>query len=603
MGIIYPGLFKINTFVPLSFNKNIYKHFLKHCLNKFTNILFYTERKKGDGSMYLNSFDDVKDITRDLVAIPSVVGAKGQETACAKKVYDFYSALPYFQERPNQVYLLKTENDVIDRHNAIAYVKGTKGKSNKTVILMGHIDTVGIDDFSPEQCMAFDSEKIKSYLLQTKNIEDLVKRDIHSGEYFFGRGSLDMKSGVAAQMYVMKYFSEHPEELNGNIVAIAHCDEEDMSHGILTGLIDFERLKKEEQFEFIASINSDYTTPMYEGDENRYIYYGAVGKLLPSFYVIGRETHVGQPYGGLDPNLITAELTKRIDLNVELCDEALGETTFPPISLKQSDLKELYTVQTANKAYCYYNFFTHSMSPKDVLEKVRKIAVESFNSVISEMNCSYQKYCSQVGYDYLPLGWKCRVYTYEEFYKEVLEIRGLSFENHMREFSVKLNKEEPYIDLRIFSIKMLEEAWKFHPDQSPAIIIYFSSSYCPRVEITGKNDNEKRLIEAVEKAVNDEKYHCKNPIVTKYFFPYISDASFMAVCDDEDSLISLKNNMPAWGDKYSHKVEDILKINVPVVNVGSHGYDGHKYTERVHEAYTFGNVPNMIYKTVCNLLY
>ncbi len=38
-----------------------------------------------------------------------------------------------------------------------------------------------------------------------------------------------MKSGVAGHMYLIKYFSEHPEELDGNIIAIAECDEEDNS--------------------------------------------------------------------------------------------------------------------------------------------------------------------------------------------------------------------------------------------------------------------------------------------------------------------------------------------------------------------------------------
>jgi arginine utilization protein RocB len=195
-----------------------------------------------------------------------------------------------------------------------------------------------------------------------------------------------------------------------------------------------------------------------------------------------------------------------------------------------------------------------------------------------------------------------RVYTYQEFYNELKSIHGDAFETHIKNFSKQLNQEQPLMDLRKFSVKVIQEAWKWSIDKSPATIIYFSSSYCPRVEVTGKDENEKRLISAVEEAIKQEQNHCSNNIVKKWFFPYISDASFMAVCDDESALVALEKNMPAWGDKYTHKVKDILEINVPVVNIGSHGQDGHKYTERVHQRYTFENVTNMIYNTVKALL-
>ncbi len=553
--------------------------------------------------MYLDSFQEVKDITKTLVSIPSIVGKDNQETNCAKKIYDYYTSLDYFKKNPKQVYLLKTDDDTIYRHSTVAYIKGTgKKASNKTIILMGHIDTVDVDDFTPDNSLAFNPDKAIEHLKTIDSLDDQIKKDIDSGDYMFGRGCLDMKSGVACQMYIMKHFSMHPEELNGNIVAIAHCDEEDMSHGILTGLKDFQRLKDVENFDYIGAINSDYTTPYYEGDENRYIYYGAVGKLLPSFYIVGRETHVGQPYGGLDPNLIASELTRSMDLNVDLCDKALGEITQPPISLRQMDLKDVYTVQTANTAYCYYNYFTHQESPKDELFKVKDVAVKSFDNVIKNLNESYEKYCDMTGSVYTDLGWRTRVYTYEEFYNELLSIHGETFKNHMMNFTHELNSNEPNIDLRVFSMKVIEEAWKWSKDKSPCIIIYFSSSYCPRVEVTGKNNNETALIDAVENAVKKERNYCKNPIVTKYFFPYISDASFMMVCDDDDSLYSLERNMPAWGEKYTHKVNDIRKINVPVVNIGSYGKDGHKYSERVHEGYTFQNVTNMIFNTIRELI-
>lgn len=551
--------------------------------------------------MYLNCLDKVKRITEDLVKIPSIVRQPRGESNCAKKIYDYYRGLDYFKAHPDRVKLVKTVDDEIERHSTLAYVKGTKGNSNKTIILIGHLDTVGVDDFGTIKEYAFSPDKLPEQLLKL-NIDEEVKRDIESGEYMFGRGALDMKSGVAGHMYLIEYFSQHPEELDGNIIAYAECDEEDNSHGIITGLKEFIKLKEKEGFEYIACINADYSTGYTPEDINRYVYFGSIGKLLPSFYVTGKETHVGQAYGGLDPNLIVAELTRLIELNTDLCDEAQGEITIPPISLKQSDFKEGYTVQTALAAYAYYNFFTHSMSPADVIKLCKEKAIEAYDNIVSYTNESYKKYCEKSKVEYKRLPWKTRVYTWEEFYNELKDIHGEEFSKHISKFAQELNENEPMMDLRIFSAKVIEEAWKWTKDKSPAIIVYFSSTFSARIEMTGKTEKEKALLNSVEASVREIQEYCENPIKTRMFYPYISDSSFMALSDDLESIDTLGKNMPAWRTKYFYNVDDVLAINVPVVNIGTFGKDGHKMTERVHMKYTFENVPNMTYRTIKALL-
>lgn len=550
--------------------------------------------------MYLQCFEEVKSITKQLVRIPSIVKSSG-ETDCAKAIYKYYSELPYFKENPEYLLLQKTENDEIERHNVIAMVKGTKGNSNRTIILMGHLDTVGVDDFGTIKEYAFDPDKLPE-MLKELNLGEEVKKDIDSGEYMFGRGALDMKAGVAGHMYLIKYFSQNPEELNGNIIAVAECDEEDNSHGIISALKVFRQWKEKYNLEYIAAINADYSTPYHEKDENAYVYFGTIGKLLPSFYVTGKETHVGQAFGGLDPNLIVAELTRLIELNPELSDEAQGEVTVPPISLKQSDFKEKYTVQTPLSAYSYYNFFTHSMSPKDVMEKVKEKAIEAFNNVVEYTNSAYKSYCERGGHVYTKLPWETRVYTWEEFYNELVQIHGDEFKDYIWKFATELNEKNPSMDLREFSVKVIEESLKWAKDKSPVIIIYYSSTFSARIEMTGKTEMERQLLDSVKESIDFVKSYSDKPIVVKMFYPYISDSSFMAISDDIEDLKALENNMPAWGTKYIYPIDDILDINVPVVNIGTFGKDGHKMTERVHMKYTFENVTNITYNTIKKLL-
>lgn len=551
--------------------------------------------------MYLQCLEDVKEITKDLVRIPSIVKTSG-ETECAKKIYEYYSNLEYYKDNPEYLLFQQTENDEIERHNTIAMVRGTKGNSNKTIILMGHLDTVGVDDFGLMKDYAFNPDELPK-ILRKLNLGDEINKDIDCGEYLFGRGALDMKAGIAGHMYLMKYFSEHLDELDGNIIAIAEADEEDNSHGIISALKVLKEWKAKYNLEYIAAINADYSTPYHEKDENRYVYFGTIGKLLPSFYVTGKETHVGQAFGGLDPNLLVAELTRNIELNPDLCDESQGEVTVPPMSLKQSDFKVGYTVQTALAAYSYYNFFTHSMSPRDVIIKMKEKAIESFDNIVKYTNESYKKYCEMGNHIYTKLPWETRVYTWEEFYNELATIHGDKFRIYLNNFAKDLHANNPSMDLRDFSVKVIDEAWtKWANDKSPAIIIYYSSLFSARIEITGKNDLEKQLLDSVKKSIEFVQDYCDKPIVTKMFYPYISDSSFMATSDDAKELKSLEKNMPAWGSKYIHPIDEMLEINVPVVNIGTFGKDGHKVTERVHMKYTFENVPNIAFNTIKRLL-
>jgi arginine utilization protein RocB len=550
--------------------------------------------------MYLDCLETVKDLTKELVRIPSIVKTSG-ESDVARWIYNYYLGLEYFKQYPEQVVLQETINDEIERHNAIAMVRGTKGDSNRTIVLMGHLDTVGVDDFGVNREAAFDPDKLPE-VLKSLNVSEEVMKDIESGEYMFGRGALDMKGGVAGHMYMIEYFSKHPEELNGNLIAIAECDEEDNSHGIISALKILLKWKEQYGLEYVAAINADYSTPYHPLDNNQYVYFGTIGKLLPSFYVTGKETHVGNSFGGLNPNSLIAEINRKIDLNSELCDEAQGEVTVPPTSLKQTDTKVGYTVQTPLAAYSYYNFFTHSMSPKEVIEKVKGKAEEAFDDLLEYMDGEYRKYCEMGKHTYTPLPYRKRVYTWEEFYNELVTIHGDKFRHYLHNFAADLNKTNPSMDLRDFSVAVIQEAWKWSVDKSPVVIIYYSSLFSSRIEMRGKTEMEKALLDAVKDSIALVQEHSEKPIVVKMFYPYISDSSFMALSDDPDELVALEKNMPSWGTKYNHPIEDILKINVPVVNIGTFGKDGHSLTERVHIKYTFENVPNMTYNTIRSLL-
>lgn len=547
----------------------------------------------------LNCRNEVLQLTDDLVNIESVVNTPG-EVDIARRLYEMLAEFPYFQKNPSHLIMPQTVNDEYERYNVLAFVKGTKRKSDRTVILMGHIDTVGIEDFGQlKEKACFPDQLMDAFL--DERLPDLVKEQLHSGEWHFGRGVLDMKSGVASHLYLLKYYSEHPEELAGNLVLLAECDEEVSSQGVLSALKDLKRWREEHGFDYIALINSDFVAPRFEGDPNRYIYKGTIGKLLPSFFITGAETHVGSAFEGLDPNFLAAELTRQISYNPDLCDEALGELPAPPVSLKQMDLKPSYTVQTALASYVYYNFFIQSWSPKDVLHKLKEQAEIAFDNAIRTLQERYEKFCRRMGEPVQQLPWRTRVLIYEDMKKLLEEEHGESFIRHMKEFKEKLLLDSS-LDTRMFAARVVEEEWNWMKDKSPAIILFYSSLYSPRLELTGKNEKEQNLLNALEEAVENVQPHYAHPIVTRNFFPYICDMSCVALSDDDAGILAVSENNPGWGTKHYVEYQDIRDINVPAINIGPYGYDAHKKYERMEIQYSAEIVPNVTNEVIRRLL-
>lgn len=546
-------------------------------------------------------FKRTEELTVELVKIRSVNKAPGEETRLAEFIFDYYKDLPYFKERPQQLIMQKTLDDVVSRHNTIAYVKGTKeGGSPQTVILMGHFDTVGIEDFSDFSDYATRPKELPEILRANFKLSDEVLRDIDSGKYLFGRGALDMKSGIALQMLIMEYFSRHPQELRGNIVALHTCDEEDSSKGIISSLKVLSDLREKEGFEYITSINADYTTNAFPSDVDYYVYLGTIGKYLPACSIFGKEAHVGQPFAALDPNFLAALITKNVSLNPELCDLAAGELTQPPISLKQKDFKDEYTVQTALASQVYFNVFSHGKSAEAVMRDFERIVDESMEEAIELLDMRYRKFCKMANISYTPLPWKKNIIRYEDLLREVVE-RNPSFLEELKAFKDRLHEREPEKDLREFNHEVIQFVWDRREDSSPGIVVYFASVLIPPLEIRGESENEKRLLQCLDEVLAETSTPAGVHVRQKHFFPYISDASFMSVGVDQ-SYEAYISNMPSWGHKYTHPFEWIEKIDVPVINIGSHGKDGHMFTERVDREHTFRRVPEMTYELLKKLL-
>lgn len=558
------------------------------------NAMNYYVRRLG---MYKTWSKKIESLTLELAGIASVVGTK-EENNVVETIYAKFVNMKYFKKYPQNVKYIHAKDDPLGRKSVLAIIEGEKGNNKNAVILIGHTDTVGISDYGTLSEYATKPLELIEELKGISLPADALK-DLESGEYLFGRGVFDMKCGVATLMTIVESISDDVENFEGNIIFAAVCDEEGNSGGMLSVVPELVKLREGKSFKYQAVIDTDYMAPRYEGDNTRYVYVGTVGKLMPSFYIVGSEAHGGDPFRGIDPNHISSAIVEEIDFNTKYCDEAEGEVTVPPISLRQQDLKLEYSVQTARTSYLYFNFGTHSSTPDELLDKIIAGTTLAFQRVVDTLNIEYEKYCGASGFPFEKLPWKSRVMSYEELYSRVKKEKGKELDIVISELTDNLLKDTN-VDERIFALKIVEAVHNMWSDNNPVVIVYFSPPYYPHIYVKDETLSEQKLLSAVTQALDDVDSFYN--IEMKKFYPYISDLSFAAAPREGNAVDSLKNNMPGFGTKYKLPIEEMQKLNLPVVNIGPFGKDAHKFTERLEKDYSFNIAPKLVYKTIMNLL-
>ena len=242
----------------------------------------------------------IEEMSIDFTSVQSVVDTEG-EIVMAEKIYDTMSQIDYYKKNPEKLYYIDLKDDLIGRKIVVAELNGEKKPSDKTIVLIGHFDTVGISDYGPLKEYSTQPAELIERFRELKLPEE-VREDLESGKYMFGRGLFDMKSGDAIIIAIMEEISKDLANFEGNLIYAAVCDEEGNSGGMLNFVPHLVNLKKEKGYDYIAMIDTDYMAPAYPGDPMKYIYVGTVGKIMPTFYIVGKETHVGESFDGLDPN-------------------------------------------------------------------------------------------------------------------------------------------------------------------------------------------------------------------------------------------------------------------------------------------------------------
>jgi arginine utilization protein RocB len=543
--------------------------------------------------------EEIEALTKKLVSICSVNGSDGGEKAIAEYIESYLREIPYFKDHPDRVIIQPLKDDALGRRNVMALLMGEKEKNSHTLIWHGHMDTVGVDDYKGLKKYSFDPDALAEALKEIDLPEDM-KKDLDSGDYMFGRGALDMKSGDAVFLVLLKHLAADVKNLSGNILLSINPVEENRHQGIIEETPVLMSLKETYGLEYVAAINNDYTCPLYPDDPHHYIYLGTVGKLLPCFYIQGKETHVGQPFEGFDASRVASKLVEKITLNADFLDVYNGEYTLPPMVLKMKDLKDSYNVQTAFDSFVYFNYLVHNEEITDTIPKFTKVASQVLDEELTYLNTQYKRFCELTKTEYKPYAYDPQVYTYAQLKELYLESFTDKDYRALETKAAKLNEQG--VDQREIPLTIIKSMLNALHFNNPVIVMYFAAPYCPHNTLKEEVPQEKKIKDQLTKMMADFSEKTGLDYKILQFFPSLSDSSYIKIDDSKESLEALKDNFPAMKYLYNLDIDTLKALNIPALDFGVYGKDAHKWMERVYKPYSFETLPQLILEAVHTLL-
>src|SRR5699024_6420480 len=132
------------------------------------------------------------------------------EAEFGKHLADELGQLPYFQEHPEQL-MLKD----VDRGRSNVLAPYTHPDVTETVILLSHYDTVPTEEYGDLEPLACKPVELTEAMHSVKDeLDDAAREDLESGDYLFGRGTMDMKAGLALHMGLIEKASTEEWPIN-----------------------------------------------------------------------------------------------------------------------------------------------------------------------------------------------------------------------------------------------------------------------------------------------------------------------------------------------------------------------------------------------------
>lgn len=511
----------------------------------------------------------LRSLLGEIVSWKSMTLSEGERQFPAK-LHAKLQNLEYFQKFPD--YLSTHEAD-LRRKFLTALYKHPDAK--ETICLISHFDTVNTEEYGILEPLATQPEELTKVLLERQEtFQEEVREDLVSGDFLFGRGTMDMKMGLVMHMSLIEKASV--EKWPINLLLLTVPDEEVSSSGMryaVPVLLDFQ---KKYQFTYKLFLNSEPTFRQEPTDTSHYVYTGSIGKILAASLFYGKETHAGEPLSGMTSPYISSFMTREMEWNDLFQETVLGETTPLPITLQQTDLRLHYSTQTPYRSSALYNIFLMKRSASEVLDIFEKVA----QTAAEKCNYEYGEICNK--HQVKPIG-KVKVIRYKDLLIYATDKLGVEYVNEVK---ADIDYNDTW-DARQKSLRITDKLMIQCQELAPAIIVLLAPPYYPPVNSSG---NE--LVENCTSFIKNVACKKFNLDVKRiHYFNGICDLSYLNYSGMAEGWNAFEENTPVWGDGYTLPFQEMQRLNAPVLNVGPFGHDAHKRTERLNIKNAFEEFP------------
>ena len=513
----------------------------------------------------------IRQIMEELVAAQSDTGTP-LEQAAAKKIASYFAEDPYFRAHPD-CWGIEDTGDFMGRPVVWALKKGTTGK---TLILTGHYDAVEIDCYGDLKPFALQPQKLREEILCQGLGTKTLQEELASGDWLPGRGTADMKGGLALGIYKTLTL---PEDAETGILFAAVCDEENISAGMRAAVRVLLDIRARFALSYTAALVLEPQLPLAGNDFM--VYNGSIGKMLPMIVAKGKLAHCGEPLKGLNAAHLIAEITARIDLNTDYITEDFGLASAPPVVQIMKDLKTTYDVSLPELAVmCVNLLFLGKIAPDAIMEKLRRTCEEAAAAVMEK----YEQACwhaQQHGLlsDAQKLQTAPRVLLLPEL--EALAASHREDFSQWKETQADLLAEEIRSGrqtLQDASVLYIRRVLEISGEEDPMIILAVAPPYYPAVYNAYLPEDGRQTAEKIREVVED-RYGMQLSVIP--YFTGIGDASYLS-CTDPSAQRNLLGSLTLPASIYDIPFEASAKLGAPAFYLGPRCREIHQWSERVY---------------------
>ncbi len=496
---------------------------------------------------------------------------------------DHISQMPWFKDHPT-FGLEALSHDDLERGIVWALLKGN---GPNTIILLNHHDAVDIDVYGNLKEVAFDSDALKASLKNLK-LDDETHHDLEDSNWMFGRGTADMKAGIAIHLHLLEMYAS--KNLKGNILFISVPDEENLSQGMRHGSQLLHQLSNTYDLNYELLINSE----PHERTNNQFtIYDSSVGKNMAAIYVQGIKSHIGKIYDGLNPTLLLSNIVQKTELNPMFSDSVLGDQSPPPSWSYVRDFKASYDASVPEAAGGYLSFLTLESTPIDILSHLKEICSDAMTEMVEHKKRTYETIYKK-NYDkvhHVP-----QVKLYQDLLHDATQKNRQATEQSLRECKMYIKDELKAKRLTIpeSNFILIRSLLDIVTYSEPTAVVALSPPFYPHISTETAHQSVMNTVKDILK---------EDEIDFQHYFMGISDLSYTGLQNADKITPYVAPNMPLWDeDFYTIDFSSLKKLSIPSIILGPWGKDLHKMTERVYVPDLVENTHLLISKLIDQLL-